>query len=173
MSSFKKYLAISEANIQQKIYWIRGRKVMLDRDLAELYGVETKHLNRQVKRNRRRFPEDFMFQLSKDEYQRCQIGAFGTSQKGSRKYLPLVFTEQGVAMLSGILHSARAIHVNILIMRTFTKIRQMLETHKELRQKIEELEKKYDHQFKIVFDALRELLEVPAKPKRRIGFHQE
>ncbi|MSR78178.1 MAG: ORF6N domain-containing protein [Candidatus Omnitrophica bacterium] len=159
--------------LEQKIYWIRGKKVMLDSDLASLYGVATKQLNRQVKRNVGRFPEDFMFQITQDEFLRCQIGTFGSSQKGSRKYLPYVFTEHGILMLSSVLNSERAIQVNIQIMRTFSKIRQMLDAHKELRQKIEEMEQKYDSQFKVVFDALRQLLEPPEKTKRRIGFHTE
>ena len=164
-------IAISDEIILEKIYLIRGRKVMLDNDLAELYGVEPKNLTRQVRRNIKRFPDDFMFRLTKDEFLRCQIGTFGGSQKGSRKYLPYAFTEQGVAMLSGVLHSDRAIQVNIQIMRAFTKIREMLQTHKELWRKIEEMEKKYDQQFRVVFKALKELLEPPEKPKQKIGFH--
>ena len=144
---------------------------MLDSDLAELYGVEPKNLTRQVRRNIKRFPDDFMFRLTKDEFLRCQIGTFGGSRKGSRKYLPYAFTEQGVAMLSGVLHSDRAIQVNIQIMRAFTKIREMLQVHKALWRKIEEMEKKYDRKFKVVFNALRQLLEPPEKPKPKIGFH--
>ncbi len=162
---------VSEEIIQEKIYLIRGKKVMIDTDLAALYGVETKNLTRQVRRNIKRFPDDFMFRLTKDEFLRCQIGTFGSSQKGSRKYLPYAFTEQGVAMLSGALHSDRAIQANIQIMRAFTKIREMLQTHKDLWRKIEGMEKKYDHQFKAVFDTLRQLLQPPEKPKRKIGFH--
>ena len=144
---------------------------MLDSDLAELYGVEPKNLTRQVRRNIKRFPDDFMFRLTKDEFLRCQIGTFGGSRKGSRKYLPYAFTEQGVAMLSGVLHSDRAIQVNIQIMRAFTKIREMLQVHKALWRKIEKMEKKYDRKFKVVFNALRQLLEPPEKPKPKIGFH--
>jgi phage regulator Rha-like protein len=157
--------------IESKILVIRGKKVMLDRDLAVLYGVETKILNRAVKRNAERFPEDFMFQLNKEEYielLRCQ---FGTLKRGQhRKYLPYAFTENGVAMLSSVLNSKRAIQVNIQIMRAFTKIREMLATHKELKQKIEDMEKKYDYQFRVVFDAIKQLIEPPQKPRRRIGF---
>ncbi len=157
--------------IESKILFIRGKKVMVDRDLAVLYGVETKMLNRAVKRNMERFPGDFMFQLSKEEYEellRCQ---FGTLKKGQHsKYLPYAFTENGVAMLSSVLNSDRAIQVNILIMRTFTKIREMLATHKELKQKIEDMEKKYDYQFRAVFDAIKQLIEPPQKPRKRIGF---
>ena len=162
---------ITQQLIESKIFFIRGKKVMLDRDLSALYGVETKMLNRAVKRNTERFPEDFMFQLSKEEYTellRCQ---FGTLKRGQHsKYLPYAFTENGVAMLSSVLNSHRAIQVNILIMRTFTKIREMIATHKELKQKIEEMEKKYDYQFKVVFDAIRQLVEPPQRPRKRIGF---
>jgi len=143
-------------------------------NLAVLYEVETKMLNRAVKRNIERFPDDFMFQLSKEEYDellRCQFGALKRGQHS--KYLPYAFTENGVAMLSSVLNSKRAIQVNIQIMRTFTKIRGMLATHKELRQKIEEMEKKYDYQFKIVFDTIKQLIEPPQKSKKRIGFLQE
>ncbi len=172
MSQEKNVSNLSEGDIQSRIYFLRGRKVMLDSDLAELYKVPAKQLNRQVKRNIERFPEDFMFQLTPNEEDRlrCQ---FGTSNagRGGRRYLPYMFTEQGVAMLSSILRSKKAIQVNIQIMRVFTKLRQMLEAHKDLREKIEAMEKKYDHQFKMVFDALRELLEPPRKPKRKIGFH--
>ncbi len=157
--------------IEGKILFIREKKVILDSDLAALYGVETKMLNRAVKRNIERFPKDFMFQLTKEEYAallRCQIG---TLKRGRhRKYFPHAFTENGVAMLSSVLNSKRAIQVNIQIMRTFTKIREMLATHNELKQKIEEMEKKYDYQFKVVFDAIKLLIEPPQKPRRRIGF---
>jgi len=165
----RKALIVSKEVIQEKIYLIRGRKVMVDHDLALLYGVETKYLARQVKRNLKRFPPDFMFRITKDEFLRCQIG---TSRLwGGRRYLPYVFTEQGVAMLSGVLNSDRAIRVNIQIMRAFSKIREMLHMHKELWRKIETMEKKYDGQFKAVFNALRELINSPKRPKRRIGFH--
>ena len=144
---------------------------MLDRDLAVLYGVETKYLKRQVNRNIERFPEDFIFQLTKEELDnlRCQ---FGTSSWGGIRYLPYAFTEQGVAMLSSVLKSKRAIQVNIQIMRAFIKLKEMLSTHKDLKQKIEEMEKKYDYQFKIVFDAIKQLLEPPVVPKGKIGFQK-
>ncbi|HET6516335.1 MAG TPA: ORF6N domain-containing protein [Thermodesulfovibrionales bacterium] len=158
--------------IEDKILFIRGKKVMLDRDLALLYEVETKALNRAVKRNLDRFPEDFMFQLSDEEFENLRFH-FGTSRWGGQRYRPYVFTENGVAMLSSVLNSQRAIHVNIQIMRTFARLREMLMTHKDLKQKIEEMEKKYDYQFKIVFDAIRQLLEPPEKPKKRIGFLAE
>ena len=142
---------------------------MLDRDLANLYKVETKILNRAVKRNIKRFPEDFMFQLSKKELDNLRFH-FGTSRWGGQRYLPYAFTENGVAMLSSVLNSERAIQVNIQIMRTFTKIREILSTHKDLKQKIDKMGKKYDYQFKVVFDAIKQLLKPPEKPRKRIGF---
>ena len=156
--------------IRQRIFLIRGERVMIDRDLAELYGVETKQLKRQVRRNIDRFPEDFMFELTKEEYDVLRR-QFGTLKRGRHaKYPPLAFTEQGVAMLSSVLNSNRAIQVNIAIMRTFTRLRKMLATHAELKKKIEEMEEKYDKQFRVVFEALRQLLEADEKPKRKIGF---
>ena len=159
---------ISIERVEQKVLLIRGEKVLLDSDLAELYGVETKAFNRAVKRNRERFPEDFAFQLTENEYEalRCQNGT--SKEKGGRRYLPYVFTEQGVAMLSGVLNSKRAILVNVAIMRTFVKLRKMIASHKDLAQKLLQIEKKYDHQFKIVFDAIRQLMEPPTKIKRPI-----
>jgi len=142
---------------------------MLDKDLAQLYKVTTGNLNKAVKRNALRFPEDFMFQLSKEEFENL-IFHFGTSNWGGTRKLPYAFTENGVAMLSSVLNSKRAILVNIQIMRTFTTLREMLLTHKDLKQKIEAMEKKYDYQFKIVFDTIKQLLEPPQKPKKRIGF---
>jgi len=146
---------------------------MLDSDLAELYGVETSNLNKAVKRNIDRFPTDFMFQLSKQEAERLRFQD-GTSNtgRGGRRYRPYVFTEQGVAMLSSVLRSKQAVQVNIAIMRTFVRLREMLASHKKLARKLEELERKYDAQFKVVFDAIRQLM-VPSTPaqKRRIGFH--
>lgn len=157
--------------IDTKILFIRDRKVMLDRDLAVLYGVETKMLKRAVNRNIERFPDDFMFRLSKDEYDELLRYQFGTLKRGQHsKYLPYAFTENGVAMLSSVLNSKRAIQVNVQIMRTFTKIREMLATHRELKDKIEEIEKKYDYQFKVVFDTIKQLMEAPQKPKKKIGF---
>ena len=156
--------------ITQVILLIRGQKVMLDADLAELYGVETKALNRAVRRNIGRFPEDFLIRLTDEEAERlrCQ---FGTSKRGGRRYLPYAFTEQGVAMLSSVLHSERAVRVNIEIMRAFVQLRQLLASHADLARKLAALEKKYDAQFKVVFDAIRELTSPPEPPKkRRIGF---
>jgi phage regulator Rha-like protein len=155
--------------IASRIYMIRGAKVMLDRDLAELYGVETGQLKRAVRRNIDRFPPDFMFELSKKELEdwRCQ---FGTSSWGGTRYQPMAFTEQGVAMLSSVLHGKRAIQVNIQIMRAFTQLRQLLATHEDLKAKIEDMESKYDEQFQVVFEAIRQLLTDDEKPKRKIGF---
>src|SRR3990172_1371047 len=160
--------------IESKIFIIRGKKVMLDKDLAVLYGVETKVLNQAVKRNILRFPEDFMFQLSQEEAKELSRSQFVTLKRGQNiKYLPYAFAENGVAMLSSVLNSKRAIQVNIQIMRTFTKIREMLATHKELRQKIGEIEKKYDHQFKIVFDVIKQLISPQETKKGKIGFRRK
>ncbi len=158
--------------IEQKIYLIRGQKVMLDSDLATLYGVPTSRLNEQVKRNKKRFPNDFMFQLSKEEFNSL-MSQFATSKKGhgGRRKLPYAFTEQGVAMLSSVLNSDRAIQVNIQIMRTFIKLREILATHKDLQRKIEAMEKRYDDKFKIIFQAIRKMMMPENPPKRKIGFH--
>ncbi len=155
--------------IERKILLVRGKKVMLDADLAELYGVETKALKRAVKRNIEQFPEDFLIQITSEEFEslRCH---FGTSKRGGVRYLPYAFTENGVAMLSSILNSKRAIQVNIQIMRAFTMLREILGAHEELRRKLEEMEKKYDAQFKVVLEAIRQLMASPMKPKRKIGF---
>ncbi len=155
--------------IEKHILIIRSQKVMIDSDLAELYGVTTKVLIQAVKRNSERFPEDFMFQLNNQEVTvlRSQIV---TSRWGGRRYAPYAFTEQGVAMLSSVLNSDRAIKVNIEIMRTFVKLREMIASHKELAKRLKELEKKYDAQFKVVFDVLQSLVEPTSRPKRRIGF---
>ena len=162
-------VAIPIERITRTIVLLRGQKVILDTDLAELYGVDTGALNRAVRRNRGRFPDDFMFQLSpqESEHLRCQIG---TSSWGGRRYHPYAFTEQGVAMLSSVLHSERAVRVNIEIMRAFVQLRRMLSSHADLARKLEALEKKYDNQFKVVFDAIRALMAPPPAPKRRIGF---
>ncbi len=158
--------------IEKAILLIRGQKVILDADLAALYGVETKMLVRAVKRNINRFPTDFMFQLSKEEFDNLRFH-FGTSSVwGGRRYPPYAFTEQGVAMLSSVLHSQRAVQVNIEIMRAFIRLRQMLASHVELARKLDALEKKYDAQFKQVFEAIRQLM-APPEPKRRpIGFRK-
>jgi hypothetical protein len=161
--------------IERRIYFIRGQKVMLDTDLAELYGVPTYRLNEQVKRNLKRFPDDFMFQLKAKEANSLtsQI-AMSNVGRGGRRTRPYVFTEQGVAMLSSVLNSERAVQVNIAIMRAFVKLREVIATHKELAHKIADLERKFqahDSQIEEVFDAIRQLLEPkPVPPGRRIGF---
>jgi hypothetical protein len=156
--------------IEKRVFLIRGQKVMFDRHLAELYGVPTMRLNEAVKRNLKRFPSDFMFQLTEEENDSL-ISHFAISKgRGGHRKLPHVFTEQGVAMLSSVLKSDRSVLVNIEIMRAFVKLRQLLSTHKDLAAKLEELEKKYDTQFRIVFDAIRELMAPQEKPKREIGF---
>ena len=169
-------------HVEKRILLLREQKVMLDRDLAELYGVETKTLNRAVTRNQDRFPGDFMFQLTVDETEnlRYQNGTsslksrFVTSNArrahGGRRYLPYAFTEQGVAMLSSVLRSKRAVMVNVEIMRAFVRLRQMLGAHADLARKLAALERKYDSQFKAVFDAIRELMTPPPAKKRSIGF---
>lgn len=145
---------------------------MLDRDLAELYGTPNKVLIQAVKRNIERFPEDFMFQLTNEEFKKLR-SQFVTSNRGGRRYFPYVFTEQGVAMLSSVLNSQRAIFVNIQIMRTFAKLREILSSHKDLRLKIEAMEKKYDQQFQVVFKAIKALIEEPPRKIGRIGFVRE
>jgi hypothetical protein len=163
--------AIPTERITRAILLIRGQKVILDKDLADLYGVGTKVLNQAVRRNRTRFPPDFMFRLTWEEVENPR-SQFVTLKPGKNiKYLPLAFTEQGVAMLSSVLRSERAVRVNIEIMRAFVQRRQMLSSHADLARKLEALEEKYDAQFKVVFDAIRELMEPPELPgKRRIGF---
>ena len=142
----------------------------MDRDLAQLYGVTTGNLNKAVKRNLDRFPNDFMFPLTKEEYESLRF-QFGIFKKGQHsKYLPYAFTEQGVAMLSSVLRSKRAVQVNIEIVRAFVRLRQMLSAHKDLERKLIALEKKYDKQFKVVFDAIRALMAPPEKPRKKIGF---
>lgn len=144
---------------------------MLDADLAVLYGVSTKRLNEQVRRNRSRFPDDFMFQLTREEVRSLRLQIATSKQgRGGRRYAPLVFTEQGIAMLSTVLNSERAIQVNIEIMRAFVRLREMIATHKDLARKLEALEKRYDAQFRVVFDAIRELMKPPESKKRKIGF---
>jgi phage regulator Rha-like protein len=166
--------------IEKAIRLIRGHKVMLDRDLADLYEVSTKRLNEQVRRNRSRFPEDFMFQLTAEEAAalRSQSATLKAGRGQHRKYFPYAFTEQGVAMLSSDLNSDRAIEVNIAIMRAFVKLREILATHKDLARKLEQLERKlgqHDENFQIVFEAIRQLMAPPPEPekKRRIGFRAD
>ncbi len=162
----------SLTNIEQWIYAIRGQRVILDEILAELYGIETKRLNQQVRRNIKRFPADFMFQLTSKENDSLR-SQFATLKKGRgthRKYLPLAFTEQGIAMLSSVLNTDKAIQVNIEIMRAFVQIRRMASYHHDLAVQIGRLEKKYDSKFKVVFEAIRKLMEPPRKKSRKIGF---
>ena len=158
---------------ERRIFLLRNLRVMFDYDLAELYDVETGALNRAVKRNDERFPDDFMFQLKAEEYEalKCQIG-ISRDWGGRRRSLPYAFTEQGVAMLSSVLRSPRAIQVNIAIMRAFVRLREMLLSNADLARKLVDLERRYDSQFKAVFDAIRQLMAPPpAPPKPAIGFH--
>jgi len=161
--------------IESKIYLIRGHKVMLDSDLAALYEVETRTLLQAVKRNVGRFPSDFMFQLNFQDVAslRSQIVTLKTGRGQHRKYLPYVFTDQGVAMLSSVLNSERAVQVNIAIMRAFVKLREMIASHKDLAKRLDDLEGRYDAQFKTVFDAIRQLMAPPEAKKRKIGFRRE
>jgi len=166
---------IPQGTIEDKILLIRGKKVLLDRDLAALYGVETSYLKRQVKRNIERFPDDFMFQLSKEELKnwRCQFVTSNSTDKMGLRYPPYAFTEQGVAMLSGILSSPRAVKVNIQIMRAFVKLRQIISTNKELVHKLSQLERKtekHDAEIQAIFKAIRQLMTPAEKPKKKIGY---
>jgi hypothetical protein len=159
--------------VAQSIRWIRGQKVLLDSDLAALYGVTTGNLNKAVKRNAQRFPSDFMFRLSTQQVQNLRF-QLGISRWGGRRALPYVFTEQGIAMLSSVLNSDRAIRVNIAIMRVFVKLRQTLETNRELAQNFSELEQrvgKHDEEIAAILEAIRRLMAPPKKPRREIGFH--
>lgn len=165
---------IPRERIEGRILLIRGEKVMLDSDLAKLYGVPTRRLNEQVRRNRDRFPEDFMFQVTTAEARALRSQeATSKTGRGGRRYAPLVFTEHGVAMLSSVLHSGRAVRVNIEIMRAFVRLRAMAASYKGLAHKLDALEKKYDAQFKVVFDAIRKLMEPPGRSKAKIGFHPD
>jgi hypothetical protein len=161
--------------IERTILRLRGHNVMLDADLAALYQVDVKVLNQAFKRNRDRFPADFVFQLTAEEAEslRSQIVTLKVGRGRHRKYLPYAFTEQGVAMLSGVLRSRRAVKVNIEIMRAFVRLRRMLQSNAELAKKLDELEAKYDAQFKVVFQAIRELMAPPPASRKRIGFRSE
>ncbi len=169
---------LSETNIVQRIFYLRGQKVMLDSDLAELYGVTTMRLNEQVKRNPKRFPTDFMFQLSEDDWknlisQNAISSSLPVQKKwGGRRKLPFVFTEHGTIMLAAVLNSERAVFASIYVVRAFVKLREFLEVNKELARKIEELEAKYDEQFSIVFQAIRELIQKKNEPLTPIGFRR-
>jgi len=164
--------AIPIEKIESRIYGIRGQRIMLDHDLAELYGVQTKALKQAVSRNIERFPLDFMFILTYQEFAnlRSQIVTSSSSQWGGTRYRPMAFTEQGVAMLSSVLNSDRAIEVNIAIIRAFVQLRKMIASNEELARKLDELEEKYDEQFRIVFDAIRALIDQDEKPRKKIGF---
>jgi hypothetical protein len=166
---------IPSGRIVQSIHALRGHKVILDSELAELYGVATKALNQAVKRNRERFPEDFMFRLTVDETSKLNRSQFVTLKRGENlKYRPYAFTEQGVAMLSSVLRSERAVKVNIAIMRAFVALRESLETNRELARKFAELQKhvgKHDEEIAAIIDAIRQLMAPPEKPRREIGFH--
>jgi len=179
-------IVLKPENVAKLVFFVRGEKVMLDVDLAKLYGVTTKALNQAMRRNKRRFPEDFAFQLSREEFDsmRSQIVTTSRDRPGiwsqivttSQKYrrsdsLPVAFTEQGVAMLSSVLRSSRAVEVNIAIMRTFVQLRRLMDTNRDLARKIDALERKYDEQFSVVFAAIKELIAPPPPLRKRIGFH--
>lgn len=171
---------IKQSNIENLVYFIRGEKVMLDSDLASIYGIETKMLNRAAKRNLERFPYDFMFQLSEEEWValKCQIGTSkdkselksqnAASKRGGRRTLPYVFTEHGVIMLASVLNSPQAIAASIQVVKVFIKLREILATHKQLSDKLKEMETKYDSQFKEVFSALRELMDMPKEQVNKL-----
>ena len=176
MSSEK--LVIPNEVVMNKIYLIRDQKVMIDKDLSELYGVETKYLKRQVRRNIDRFPIDFMFEMTKNEFNdwRSQFVTSNSPDKMGLRYVPMIFTEQGVAMLSSVLNSDRAIKVNIQIIRIFTKMREMLLTHKDLLLKMNELESKisnHDKSIKQIFTYLKQLIKEESEPRKNIGFKQK
>lgn len=168
-------LQVTSERIEQLIIWIRGHKIMLSGDLAELYGVEPRSLVQAVKRNKDRFPDDFMFQLTQEEWNDLKsqnVISNASTRGGARRAAPYAFTEQGVAMLSSVLRSPQAVSVNIEIMRAFVRLRRLLATHAELARKLTALERKYDAQFKVVFDAIRQLMSPPTgKPSMKIGFH--
>ena len=162
------------AGLDKRIHELRGHNVMLDRDLADLYGVEVRVLNQAVARNGDRFPADFMFQLTVEEADRLGSQSASVRRRhGGRRHLPFAFTEEGVAMLSSVLRSDRAVRVNVEIMRAFVRLRRMVIDHKDLSRRLDALEAKYDDQFKVVFEAIRELMEPPSEPAKVIGFRTE
>jgi ORF6N domain-containing protein len=165
-------IILKPENLAQLVFFVRNEKVMLDTDLAMLYGVRTKALNQALFRNKGRFPEDFAFQLTKEEFDllRSQI-VTSKGRRGGRRYQPYAFTEQGVAMLSSVLRSERAVEVNIAIMRTFVQLRRLMDTNRDLARKIKALEKKYDEHFAVVFEAIKQLIAPPAPARKQIGFH--
>jgi hypothetical protein len=158
--------------IERRILLIRGQKVLIDADLAELYEVPTKRLNEQVRRNRERFPEDFVFQLSSEEFDRLR-SQFATSSHGGRRYLPFAFTEYGALMATNVLNNPRAIRMSVEVVRAFVRLRELLVSNAELSRKLDALESKYDEQFQVVFEAIRQLMSQEEAPKRRIGFKQD
>jgi hypothetical protein len=164
---------VKHAEIAKRVHLVRGEKVLLDTDLAELYGVTVSALKQAIRRNRTRFPDDFMIELSVDETQRLRSQSVILKRGAYSKYGAFAFTEQGVAMLSGVLKTKRAIAVNVEIMRTFVRLREVLATHTELAKKLARLESKYDAQFKAVFDAIRELMMPSKKAVPKIGFREE
>lgn len=176
-SSLDEHLPVAVALIERRIYLIRGHKVMLDSDLAELYQVLTKNLNLAVRRNLQRFPKDFMFQLTSEEAESLRLqSATSNAGRGGRRYLPYAFTEQGVAMLSSVLKSERAVQVNIAIVRAFVRVRELLSTHKDVAHKLEAIErtqKEHGAHISAIWKAIQKLIESPEQPKRRIGFHTE
>ena len=161
---------VPKERVEGSILWIRGQKVLLDSDLAALYRVKTKALVQAIRRNRERFPRDFMFQLEREELSNLRSQFVTSRFWGGRRYLPYAFTEQGVAMLSSVLRSRRAILVNIEIMRAFARFRSILAEHRDLARKVEELEKKFDSRFRVVFEAIRRLMRLPGKRREKIGF---
>jgi hypothetical protein len=174
MAKKKTKTLIPVERIEKAILLVRDQKVMLDADLAMLYGVETKRLVEAVKRNIERFPDDFMFQLTKDEFANLRSQIATSSAWGGRRYPPYALTEHGILMLSSVLRSHRAVEANIEIMRTFVRLREMLASNKDLARRLDNLEKKYDAQFKVVFDAIRQLMAPPpSKSRRRIGFRAQ
>jgi len=178
MAKVSKALMMPDELVMNKIYLVRGQKVMLDRDLAELYGVQTKVLNQAVKRNIDRFPEDFMFQLTMKEWEslRSQIVTLENGRGKYPKYQPTAFTEQGVSMLSGVLNSETAIRVHIQIIRVFAKMRELLLTHKDILLQLEKIEKKltgHDEDIQLIFQYLKQLLNPPQPPRRKIGFRRK
>lgn len=170
MNKKKSLQIIPNERVIKRIFWLRNEKVILDSDLADLYGVLTGNLNKAVKRNIERFPSDFMFQVNKEEFDGLMFQSGTSKGRGGKRKLPFAFTEPGVAMLSSVLRSKRAVAVNIQIIRTFIELRRMLVTHEALRKKIENMERKYDKQFKAVFDVLRQLLKEETEPVQKIGF---
>src|SRR5271168_1182455 len=173
MTTSKSTALIPADLISRNIYFLRDSRVMLDTDLARLYGVTTANLNKAVNRNLDRFPEDFLFQVTKSEADSLifQSGISKPAGRGGSRHLPYAFTEQGVAMLSSVLRSERAVKVNIAIMRAFVRLREMLTSDQQLRRKIEEMEKRYDAKFQIVFTAIKRMLEAPRPAQHAIGFH--